>query len=70
MDVDKQDLVSIIKKRRKELGLNQEQFAKLIGVNSKQIISKIETGNFSVERMLLIFDKLEIEMTLKVKLKP
>lgn len=63
-------MVSIIIKRRKELGLNQAQFAKLIGVNSKQIISKIENGNFSVERMLLIFDRLEIEMILKVKLNP
>jgi transcriptional regulator with XRE-family HTH domain len=68
--VDKQDLVSIIKKRRKELGLTQGEFAKLIGVNSKQIISNIEKGNFSVDRMFEIFDKLEIEMILKVKLKP
>lgn len=68
--MDKMDLVSIIKKRRKELGLTQKQFADLIGVKSKQIISKIENGNFSVERMLLIFDKLDIEMILKVKLKP
>ncbi len=60
----------MIKKRRKELGLTQDQFAKLIGVNSKQIISKIERGNLSVERMFVIFDKLEIEMILQVKLKP
>lgn len=68
--MDKQDLISIIKKRRKELGLNQDQFAALIGVKSKQIISNIEKGKLSVERMLLIFDKLEIEMILQVKLKP
>lgn len=68
--MDKQDLIAIIKKRRKELGLNQQDFASLIGVNSKQIISNIERGNLSVERMLLIFDKLDIEMILKVKLKP
>lgn len=68
--MDKQDLIAIIKKRRKELGLNQQDFASLIGVKSKQIISNIERGNLSVERMLLIFDKLDIEMILKVKLKP
>ena len=68
--MNKEELVSIIKRRRKELGLNQAKFADLIGVNSKQIISKIENGNFSVERMFVIFDKLEIEMVLKVKLKP
>jgi transcriptional regulator with XRE-family HTH domain len=66
--VDKKEIVSIIKKRRKELGLNQTDFAKLIGLKTKQAISKIETGNLSVEKMLLIFDKLEIEMILKVKL--
>lgn len=68
--MDKQDLVSIIKNRRKELGLTQSEFAELIGVKSKQIISNIENGNLSVERMLIIFDKLEIEMILQVKLKP
>lgn len=68
--MNKQDLISIIKKRRKELGLNQAKFAELIGVNSKQIVSKIENGNFSVERMFVIFEKLEIEMQLRVKLKP
>lgn len=68
--MDKKDLVAIIRKRRKDLGLNQEQFAELIGVNSKQIVSLIEKGRFSVDRMFLIFNKLEIEMILQVKLKP
>lgn len=68
--MDKKDIISIIKRRRKELGLSQEAFAKLIGVNSKQMVSKIERGNLSVERMCTIFDKLEIEMILQVKLKP
>lgn len=68
--MNKEDLISIIKKRRKELGLNQGDFAKLLGVNSKQIISKIENGSLSVDRMFKVLDTLEIEIILQVKLKP
>lgn len=35
---------SIIRKRRKELGLTQEELARLSGYNSRSTINKIESG--------------------------
>lgn len=54
--------------KRNELGLNQKEFAKMMGV-SKGMVSKWESGdyNFTISSLVEIFDKLNIEFDLTIK---
>jgi transcriptional regulator with XRE-family HTH domain len=51
-----------IKKSRQELGYSQEEFAELIGVNSRTSISQIESGtrNISIDEIKNIAQKLNV----------
>lgn len=57
-----------IRNKRKELKLTQKQFAKLLNV-SQGMVSKWESAeyNFTVEKLVELYDKLDIYFILKEK---
>jgi DNA-binding XRE family transcriptional regulator len=63
-------LGDMIRDSRKERGLTQKELGKLIGVNKTQI-SKLENNarNATIENILKVFNALNAELKLKVKLK-
>ena len=66
--MDHIDIISIIKTRRKSLGINQTMLADIAGV-SLHTISDMESGkgNPSLELLHKITDSLGLEIILKVK---
>lgn len=61
------DIGKLIRIRRKEKGLTQQQLAESIGANHKQYIPKIENGttNITVVKLINICNVLEITIELK-----
>ena len=66
--MDKSKVAKLVKKRRKELGLNQERLSKLSGVSVRKI-SDIETasGDTSVGTLHKVLDIMGMEITIQVK---
>lgn len=66
--MDKKQIATLIKKRRKQLELNQQDLALLSGVSTRKI-SDIETANATTTIDILnkICDILGLELVLKIK---
>lgn len=64
------NIAVFIHRKRKEMGMNQQDFAQYMGV-SQAAVSKWESGeeNFTVERLSKIFSKLGMYMELRVQTK-
>lgn len=66
--MDKKQISTLIKKRRKQLELNQQNLAQLSGVSTRKI-SDIETANTNttIDTLNKVCDILGLELVVKIK---
>ncbi len=59
------DVRAVIKTKRKDLGISQDDLSKVLGIN-KQQYSRIESGSsvMNINQMMVIFDKLSITINI------